>query len=331
MESLAPGSRFGNYEILGLVGEGGAGHVYRARRAGARVLEIALKVMAGKLPSDFAARFEREASVIARLEHPGCVRIVDHGKVGERRFIAMELLAGPTLADVLASDGQLPVERAVAIARDLLAALAHAHRRGVIHRDVKPDNVMLVARGAVLVDFGFAALRDAGPLTKSGMCVGSPSYIAPERLLGKPHDERTDLYAVGVILYEMLAGLRPFVGSTPEQIMEHALTRPPRPLRVSRADVPVAIEAIVMRALAKDPARRFDDAAAMLWALVDATTATLAPPAPPVTAPRPRPAPPRAADSGSAACTMLELALVRSRWSRLVAWLRYGRWRWRYG
>jgi serine/threonine protein kinase len=315
VSALSPGSVFGRYEILALLGSGGAGHVYRARRVGARVIEVALKIVDDELPPELAVRFEREAAAIARLAHPGCVRIVDHGAVGARRFIALELVGGPTLGDVLAAEGQLTIARAIAIARDLLAALAHAHRQGVIHRDVKPENVILSPRGAVLVDFGLAALRDAGPLTKAGTCVGSPSYIAPERLRGEPHDARTDVYAIGVLLYEMLAGLRPFVGSSPEQVMQHALERPPRPLRVLRPDVPEAIAAVVLRALAKDPARRYDDAAEMLWSLVDASDA-------------PPPAPARIDDADSAS-TMLALAEARSLRSRVWSWLRYGRWRWR--
>jgi serine/threonine protein kinase len=313
VRALPVGARFGGYEILGMLGEGGVGRVYRARRVGAQLLEVALKIVEPPTPAD-AARFDREADAIARLRHPNIVRGVERGAVGSRRFIALELVAGPTLGEVLADEGQLGLDRALAIARDVLAALAHAHARGVIHRDVKPDNVIVAARGAVLVDFGLAALRDAGPLTAAGTCVGSPSYIAPERLLGHPHDARSDVYAVGVMLYEMLAGLRPFVGASAEEIMQLALARPPRPLRVTCPDLPPTIEALVARALAKDPTRRFEDAAAMLWSLVDARDAP-APSAPP--------------DDGSAATTHLDLAPLGSWWSRFVAWLRYGRWRWR--
>src|SRR5262249_18629986 len=155
-------------------------------------------------------------------------------------------------------------------ARSLLAGLAHAHGRGVLHRDVKPENVILTAGGApraVLIDFGLASVRDAGPLTATGMCIGSPSHLAPERLLGPPHTQRSDAYAVGVILYELLAGAPPFFGSTPEQIMNEVLHRSPRSLRAVRADVSAPLEAIVRRALARDPAHRYADAEEMRSAL----------------------------------------------------------------
>ena len=218
----------------------------------------------------------------------------------------MELLHGPTLATALLDERALAVPRAIQIARN--------HRLGVLHRDIKPDNVMLVTRGPVIIDFGLACLRDESPVTQIGMCVGSPSYIAPERLLGRPYDARADLYAVGVILYEMLGGSRPFVGSSPEEIMQRALARPPRPLRALRDDVPPALDAVVMRALAKDPARRFESAGEMLVALDEARLAG------------------RGVTSvdEAAASTMIQLAFTQpSLRARLWSWLRYGPWRWR--
>ncbi|HET9989818.1 MAG TPA: serine/threonine-protein kinase [Kofleriaceae bacterium] len=299
------------YELLGLLGKGGMGEVHRARHVGL-CKEVAIKVLAPNLPEQFQVRFEREARAIARLDHPGCVRIFDHGREAGRQYIAMELLEGPTLASVLADEGQLAIPRALAITRDLVRALAHAHGRGVLHRDLKPENIILVARGAVIIDFGLAALHDAAPLTRDGMCIGSPSYLAPERLRGAPHDERADLYAVGVILYEMLAGLKPFVGATPEEVMLHALERPPRPLRATRGELPAALEQLVLRALAKDPARRFGDAEELRSALEAITEA-----------------PPSRSRDDLAAETLIELSLARSSVvARAWSWLRYGRWRW---
>src|SRR3569623_1351258 len=230
------------YELLALLGAGGMGKVYRARHRGLDKL-VALKLLDPRLAKDGevmrnAERFDREARAIARLDHPGCVRIYDHAA----GFFAMELLDGPTLAAVLDEQGQLPIARARAIADDLLGALAHAHAHGVLHRDLKPQNVMLVRRGAVIIDFGLAALHDAAKLTLDGMAFGTPSYLAPERLHGAPHDARADLYAVGVMLYEMIAGIKPFVGASPEEILRNARARPPRPLRVLRPDVPRARE-----------------------------------------------------------------------------------------
>src|SRR5262249_45368251 len=158
-------------------------------------------------------------------------------------YIAMELLDGITLGDVL-KDGALSQQRAVNIARAILAALAHAHSHDVLHRDVKPENIMLVTRDVprtVLIDFGLAWLKDEPSLTANGTCMGSPAYIAPERLLGRAYDATTDLYAVGVILFEMLSGARPFAGANPEHTMQLALHEPPRALRELAPEVSPAL------------------------------------------------------------------------------------------
>ncbi len=318
MKPLEPGTLFGDrYEILEAVGDGGMGQVYRAVQLPLGQ-EVAIKLLGTAATADLEERFEREAHATARLDHPGCVRIVDFGRAAERQFIAMELLRGPTLAEVLLETGALAIAQATHITRDLLGAIAHAHGRGVLHRDVKPANVMLVERGAVLIDFGLATLRDDAHLTQAGACVGSPSYIAPERLRGEPADERADVYSVGVILYEMLGGMRPFIGSSSREIMESALARPPRPLRVLRPEIGAALEAVVARALAKDPARRYVSAAAMLGALEVAL------------AERALPGAAASSTSSASGSTMLQLVFTEpSRWARLWTWLRYGTWRWR--
>ncbi len=325
------------YEILSAAGRGGMGHVYRARHLGL-AKDVALKVLAPERvprrpdPSgDFEVRFAREARAVARLDHPSCVRVLDHGRAAGVQYIAMELLEGETLGSALQA-GAFSTARALGIARQLLHALAHAHARGVIHRDIKPENVMLVRRcgaserrgpeRAVLIDFGLASLRDELPLTAAGMCLGSPSYLAPERLLGQPHDRRTDLYALGVVLYEMVAGKKPFAGETPEHTMQLALHRPPRPLRALRRDVPRALDRVIQRALAKDPERRFQDAEDMLLALADV-------PSDDEIAER------RAAEEREEAASTVAIATLDLRepsWlARLWTWLRYGGWRWRHG
>jgi serine/threonine-protein kinase len=301
----------GRYEILGPLGRGGMARVFRARDLVLR-REVALKLLAGSASDDLATRFEREARAIARLDHAGCVRILDCGP----RFITMELVSGVTLAHAL-GQGRFSEERAIKITRGVLAALAHSHRRGVLHRDVKPANVMLAGPRVVLIDFGLACLDDEAAVTAVGACVGSPSYVAPERLLGRPHDERCDVYAVGIMLYEMLAGTRPFVGDSAEDILRAALHRPARPLRAHRPDISLALEAIVRHALAKEPDRRFLDAEAMLSALADLPAPAAAPPEPST--------PPHEPDASST----VALIVARPRWwARAWSWLRYGRWRW---
>jgi serine/threonine-protein kinase len=312
---LAPGALFaGRYRIRALLGVGGMGNVYRAEHLGLGK-DVALKVI-GRLSHELECRFEREARAIARLDHPGCVRIFDYGEDEHGvQYIAMELVEGPTLHQAIAK-GTISVPRALHIARSLLSALAHAHAHGVIHRDIKPENIMLVSGGAfrvVLIDFGLASLADQPALTGAGMAMGSPSYIAPERLFGHPHDARGDVYGVGVVLYEMIAGLKPFLGASPEEIMAAVMTRPPRPLRALVPDVPAAVDALIRRALAKDPAKRFADAEQMVSAIAD------------LDAP-----PPRYESEPAASMTFAQLAIHRpSLLARLWTWLRYGRWRWR--
>ena len=322
MGTLRPGMLFADrYEILASAGRGGMGHVYRARHTTLHK-DVALKILGDDVTGDFEVRFAREARAVARLDHPNCVRVLDHGHADGLQYIVMEHLEGETLLTKL-KDGPLPTRRALSITRQVLLALAHAHAQGIIHRDVKPENVMLVKGGtrAVLIDFGLASIADEAALTGKGICLGSPSYLAPERLLGQPHDTRTDLYAVGVILYEMVAGIRPFAGDSPEETMRLAIHRPPRPLRAVRRNVPSTLDHVIRRALAKDPARRFADAEEMLLALGDVPTD--------------EEISQRAAqeERDEAAATLAISVLdVRepSLASRIWTWLRYGGWRWRH-
>ena len=332
MFALAPGTMFaGRYEILGALGKGGMGSVYRARHVDLRS-EVALKVAGaplavGDIVDDGVIRFEREARAIAKLDHASIVRIFDYGRTRRHRFIAMQLLDGPTLCETLALTPQLRIPYALQITRQLLSALVHAHARGVLHRDLKPDNVVLVGanvptgetapRRAVLIDFGLAFVDDEAALTARGLCVGSPSYIAPERIDGQPADVRADLYAIGVMLYEMLAGRKPFVGDSVGEILLAARTRPARPLRAIRREVSRPLEAFVVRALAKDPDKRFSSATQMWAALEDVEQLEQLEASAEVSA------------QEEQAATFLALpAAEPSRMTRAWSWLRYGRWRW---
>jgi serine/threonine protein kinase len=308
------------YRLVAELGRGGMGVVYRAVHLGLD-REVALKILEPDEGPDREARFEREARTAARLDHPGIVRVLDYGRADEQRYLAMELLEGPTLATAIARSGRMGVAAAVAAAGELLAALAHAHAAGVVHRDVKPENVMFGTRDGrrrlILIDFGLARLRDDAALTARGTCVGSVSYVAPERLAGDVVDGRADLYSVGVMLYEMLAGVKPFTG-TPTEVAEAHLIQQPRPLRAVRPDVPAALAAVVVRAMSKSPERRFADAATMLAAL----QAAIAPS---------RPIAVRAASSSSLVRRSTEALplLVPSLPRRAWVWFRFGAWRWR--
>jgi eukaryotic-like serine/threonine-protein kinase len=303
------------YEILALLGSGGMGQVYRARHLGL-AKQVALKVLRIDVTGDVEARFAREARALARLDHPGCVRVLDHGHADGIAFIVLDLVPGETLGAAIKA-GQFPIARAVAITRQLLLALAHAHALGVIHRDLKPENIMLRdGKWPVLLDFGLASLADEAALTARGMCIGSPSYLAPERLLGKPHDARADLYAIGVVLYEMVAGTKPFAGDSPQHTMTLALHRPARPLRAVRRDISPALDRVITRALAKDPGRRYADAEEMLLALADVEQE-----AERADADAERDA---ASTVAFGQLSISEPSLLSRAWS----WLRYGGWRW---
>jgi serine/threonine-protein kinase len=316
---LVPGSLVAlRYRIGALLGKGGMGTVYRAHHLGLG-REVALKIVPpGVGEAAATVRFEREARNSARLDHPGCVRVLDVGTTPDgHRFLAMDVIEGDTLRAVLHARGKLPAAEAVAIASAILDALAHAHDRGVVHRDVKPENVILAPR-PVLIDFGLSwALGDAR-VTRRGTTVGSPSYLSPERALGEDGDHRSDVYAVGVILYEMLAGRRPFAADTAVQLAwMHAHHEVPH-LPVAAPGVPLALAAIVHRALAKDPGKRFASAAAMRLALDVLDLAGGAEPAAPAAAP--------GESSDESTAVVLDR---RSRLRDLAGRVRFGRWRWR--
>jgi eukaryotic-like serine/threonine-protein kinase len=292
------------YELGAPLGSGGMAEVVEGfdRNLGRRV---AVKFLKTDLPDPRAReRFEREARTAASFTHPNAVTVYDVGDDGQRPYIVMELVEGRTLADLLAEQGPLPPDEAARVTDEVLAALGAAHARGLVHRDVKPGNVLLTRDGSVkLADFGIAkAASDAtAGLTATGQVMGTPKYLSPEQAAGLGATPRSDLYSTGVVLYEMLAGEPPFTGDTPVVLALAHQQAPVPPLSDRRAGVPHALLATVDRALEKDPAARYPDATAMRTALggasagapgaatVPATatpTAVLPAAAPPPTRPR---------------------------------------------
>jgi eukaryotic-like serine/threonine-protein kinase len=249
----------GRYELEELVGAGGMSSVFKARDT---LLErhVALKILHQHFTEDdqYVERFRREARAVASLSHPNIVTILDRGEDEGRQFIVFELVEGRTLAEVLHEEGRLPVQRAVEIAIQIARGLGFAHEQGLVHRDVKPQNVILNGDGrAKVTDFGIARSLDVQGVTHSGAVLGTSNYIAPEQASGQPVDRTTDVYSLGVVLFELLTGEVPFPGESFVAVaMQHVSEPPPSVLEV-RPDVPVRVARAVDRALEKAPAERF--------------------------------------------------------------------------
>ncbi|HEY0983295.1 serine/threonine protein kinase, partial [Schlesneria sp.] len=245
---------------------GGMGIVYRAiyTKNGARV---ALKVLSPDVASSesLQRRFEREISILKKLQHPHIVRYYGGGKFGSQRFYAMELVEGGSLEDYLKKKKRLPWEEAIEFAMQIARALEHAHEAGVIHRDLKPANLLMTSSSVIkLTDFGIARDTTATALTAAGKTVGTYAYMAPEQIRGKPPvDKKTDLYALGCVLFEMIAGETPFTSENQgEMLMQHLQEDPPR-ITSLVADCPIFLEDLIFRLLEKDPADRVFDALAL--------------------------------------------------------------------
>jgi serine/threonine-protein kinase len=249
-------SFIGPYRVIRLLGSGGFGAVYLARDPAGR--EVAVKRLHAEHVDRPAAvaRFEREIRVVGRIRHPSVVAILDVGDDAGPYFV-MELLRGVDLREHLRTEGRMAPARALEILAPVADALAAAHDKGVVHRDLKASNVFLDEKRVVLLDFGIAKLLDdTGPaLTASRVVLGSPSCVAPEQLLGHPVDERTDVYGLGVLAYHLFAGVLPFQHDEPTVVREMHLRQPPPPLTF-RAPVPPELDRAVARALAKDPDAR---------------------------------------------------------------------------
>jgi serine/threonine-protein kinase len=252
------------YVIKRKLGSGGMADVYLAedQELGRRV---ALKLLDDRHASDeqFVERFRREAQSAAGLNHPSIVSIFDRGQAEGTYYIAMEFLDGRTLKELLIRNGPTPVPIAIDYARQILGALSFAHRNGIVHRDIKPHNIIVRPDGRLKVtDFGIAR-SGASQMTEAGSIVGTAQYLSPEQARGAPVDPRSDLYSLGIVLYEMLTGKVPFTGDTPVEIAMKHLSQVPEPPSKLRSDVPHDLDAVVMRALAKDPDQRYGSAEEM--------------------------------------------------------------------
>ncbi|QXC59729.1 Stk1 family PASTA domain-containing Ser/Thr kinase [Aquihabitans sp. G128] len=287
----------GRYELQRRVGRGGMAEVFLARD---RLLDrpVAIKILFPEFATDpsFVARFRREAQSAANLNHPNIVGVYDWGKERGTYYIVMEYIDGRSVSDILRSDGPIEAKRAAGIAADVAGALGFAHRKGVVHRDVKPGNVLITSNGEVKVaDFGIArAMTQSSEenLTQTGSVMGTATYFSPEQAQGKPVDPRSDLYSLGVVLYEMSAGKPPFSADSPVAIAYKHVQEPVPSLREQVPGVPEAYEAITLKALAKQADDRYQDAAELRADLlrfregrpVQAAAALAAPPPGPPTA-----------------------------------------------
>jgi serine/threonine-protein kinase len=255
----------GRYELSQRVGVGGMADVYLANDTQLH-RNVALKILHAQYAGDeaFVERFRREAQAAAKVQHANIVQIYDWGREGDFNFIVMEYVEGHSLKDRLAEDGPLEIMEACRIAHDVLSALAYAHRAGLVHRDIKPGNILLGEDDKVQVtDFGIARAEATSTMTQTGTILGTAYYLSPEQAQGLPLDGRSDIYSVGVVLYEMITGRRPFEGDSPVSIAYKHVREMPRLPSVYRPDTPHALEAIIMNALAKKPEDRYSSAALM--------------------------------------------------------------------
>jgi serine/threonine protein kinase len=257
-------SNLGRYEVLGELGQGAMGVVYKARDP---LIDrvVAIKTINLSLAMDekdeYEGRFYQEARAAGRLNHPNIVTIYDVGKSGDVAYIAMELLEGRELRDIMNEGTLLPIDQVLNIAAQVAQGLAYAHEHEIIHRDVKPSNIMVIRDGHVkITDFGIARMASSSVRTQTGMVLGSPKYMSPEQVMGKTIDPRSDIFSLGVMLYEMLTGQAPFDGENVNAIMYQTLNAvPPTPNTINPA-VPEMVNFIVAKALAKGVEDRYQNA-----------------------------------------------------------------------
>jgi formylglycine-generating enzyme required for sulfatase activity/tRNA A-37 threonylcarbamoyl transferase component Bud32 len=263
------------YAVERLLGAGGMASVYLVRDVSLKRY-LAVKVLSPDLITSHSVleRFRREAETVAQLSHPNIVPLHFIGEQDELLYLAMQCVDGGSIADRLEREKTLPLDEAVRITREVASALAHAHKRGVVHRDIKPANVLVDAESGrcLVTDFGIARTADSGSLTATGMMVGTPAYLSPEQVTGESNDHRVDIFALGVMAYEMIAGQLPFDGPTPTAAVLRRLAGPPEPLGTIRADVPDNVASVIERCLVADPSERWQTANDVVDALNGITT-----------------------------------------------------------
>ncbi len=277
-------SQLGRYNIIGELGQGAMGTVYKAvdplidRIVAIKTINLAIAM---DEKDEYESRFYQEAKAAGRLSHPNIVTIYDVGKSGEIAYIAMEFLQGRELREILNNGQRMPVEQVVNVVAQVAQGLAYAHEHGVVHRDVKPSNIMIVRDGHVkITDFGIARMASAAVRTQTGMVLGSPKYMSPEQVIGKQIDQRSDIFSLGVMLYEMLTGQAPFSGDSISAIMYQTVNSVPPPPSSLSSDVPEMLNFIVAKALAKKVEDRYQDSkgfAADLYACSDRLPRNAAP------------------------------------------------------
>lgn len=257
-------SQLGRYEVISELGQGAMGVVYKARdplidrQVAIKTINLSL---AGDEIEEYEGRFYQEAKAAGRLNHPNIVTIYDVGKSGDIAYIAMEFLQGRELRDIMRDDGEMPVEQVLDIVAQVAFGLAYAHEHGIVHRDIKPSNIMVIRDGLVkITDFGIARMASSAVRTQTGMVLGSPKYMSPEQVLGKDIDQRSDIFSLGVMLYEMLTREAPFAGENVNAIMYQTLNAIPKPPGQSNAGVPEMLNFIVAKALAKERDDRYQNA-----------------------------------------------------------------------
>jgi serine/threonine-protein kinase len=272
MREVVAGDRLDQYELTELLARSGMASIFKAvdQKSGA---VVALKIPHLQLESDvaFFERFRREEQIGQKLEHPNIVRVLAP-EAKSRTYMVMEYAEGRSLRALLGERGPLPVEEALSIARQIAGALVYLHGKGVVHRDLKPDNVLMTPDGTVkLLDFGIALDEAARRLTWSGFSapVGTPDYMAPEQVRGRRGDARTDVYALGTMLYEMVTGELPFRAANPHALMRAKLHEDPRPPREVKAGLDPKLEEIILRAIDRSPRERYGSAKEMLAELED--------------------------------------------------------------